>query len=117
MAWELNSDRPIYSQILEKIQTRIICGIYRPGERLPSVRELAADAGVNPNTMQRALSELEHSGLIITQRNSGRTVTEDTHRIESAKREIAIAEIKAFFAGMRELGYSNAEILQLINEN
>ncbi len=117
MAWELNSDRPIYSQILEKIQTRIICGIYQPGERLPSVRELAAEASVNPNTMQRALSELEHSGLIITQRSSGRMVTEDTQMIQGTKREIAIAEIKAFFANMRELGYSSEEILQLINEN
>ena len=61
MAWNLNSDRPIYAQILEIIQMRIVSGIYRPGERIPSVRELAAEAGVNPNTMQKALSELERS--------------------------------------------------------
>lgn len=117
MAWELNSDRPIYSQILEKIQIRIICGIYKPGERLPSVRELAAEASVNPNTMQRALSELERSGLIITQRSSGRMVTDNTQMIEDVKREIAITEIRTFFASMRELGYSNTEILQLVNDN
>ena len=59
MAWNLNSDRPIYAQILEVIQLRIISGRYRPGEKIPSVRDLAAEAGVNPNTMQKALSELE----------------------------------------------------------
>lgn len=74
MAWSLNSDRPIYTQILEKIQTRIISGVYKPGEKLPSVRELAAEASVNPNTMQKAFAELERSGLILTQRNSGRTL-------------------------------------------
>lgn len=72
MAWNLNSDRPIYAQILEIIQMRIVSGIYRPGERIPSVRELAAEAGVNPNTMQKALSELERSGLVIAVRTSGR---------------------------------------------
>ena len=58
MAWNLDSDRPIYSQILERIQMQIAAGIYEPGEKIPSVRELAADAGVNPNTMQKALAEL-----------------------------------------------------------
>ena len=71
MAWELNADRPVYTQILEIIQTRIISGIYAPGSRLPSVRELAAEASVNPNTMQRAFVELEKSGLVTTQRGSG----------------------------------------------
>lgn len=70
MAWELNADRPVYAQILEIIQTRIISGIYTPGSRLPSVRELAAEASVNPNTMQRAFVELEKSGLITTDRKS-----------------------------------------------
>ena len=74
MAWKLDSDRPIYAQILEIIQMQIISGKYQPGDKIPSVRELAADAGVNPNTMQKALSELERSGLILTQRTSGRTV-------------------------------------------
>ncbi len=117
MAWDLNSDRPIYSQILEEIQTRIICGIYRPGERLPSVRELAAEASVNPNTMQRAFSELERSGLILTQRSSGRMVTEDTQMIAHAKHEIAVSQIRAFFESMKALGYGSEEILKLIHEN
>lgn len=115
MAWDLSSDRPIYSQILEKMQTRIICGRYKPGERLPSVRELAAQANVNPNTMQRALSELERSGLVLTQRSSGRTVTEDTQMIADAKLEIALSAIKSFLANMYELGYHKEEIMQFIS--
>lgn len=115
MAWEMSSDRPIYTQILEKIQTRIVCGVYQPGARLPSVRELAAEANVNPNTMQRALAELERSGLVITQRNSGRVVTQDGNLIQSVRRNMALTQVDSFFANMRELGYTNQEIMELIN--
>lgn len=116
MAWELNSDRPIYTQILEIIQTRIISGIYKPGEKLPSVRELAAQASVNPNTMQKAFAELEKSGLITTQRGSGRSVTEDTIMIEQVQKQIAVLQIKNFFEKMKELGYDNDHILKLVEE-
>lgn len=116
MAWEMDSDRPIYTQILEKIQTMIICGVYKPGDKLPSVRELAALANVNPNTMQRALSELERSGLILTQRNSGRTVTSDTDIIGVAKHEIALKNTQEFLKNMREIGFSDSEITSIINE-
>ena len=116
MAWELNADRPVYTQILEIIRTRIISGIYAPGSRLPSVRELAAEASVNPNTMQRAFVELEKSGLVTTQRESGRTVTEDITMIEQVQKEIAVLQIKGFFEKMNELGYDNAHILKLITE-
>ena len=64
MPWELDNDRPIYLQLMERIQQDIISGIYKPGDRLPSVRDLAVEAAVNPNTMQKALSELERSGLV-----------------------------------------------------
>jgi DNA-binding transcriptional regulator YhcF (GntR family) len=114
MAWELDSDRPIYSQIYDRIKTRIICGIYKPGERLPSVRELAIEASVNPNTMQRAFTELEKSGLIVTLRNSGRVVTEDKNMIDTARNELALSQIKSFFEKMKELGYTSEEILELI---
>ncbi|EOS23184.1 MAG: GntR family transcriptional regulator [Lachnospiraceae bacterium] len=114
MAWQMNSDRPIYSQLYDKILIRIVCGIYKAGNRLPSVRELAAEASVNPNTMQRAFSELEHSGLIVTQRNSGRVVTEDLTKIEEAKHQLALAQVNSFFANMRELGYNDHEILELV---
>ena len=81
MAWELDADRPIYAQLVERIQKEIVSGKYQPGEKLPSVRDLAAVAAVNPNTMQKAFAELERSGLIVTQRTNGRTVTEDTELI------------------------------------
>ncbi len=116
MAWELNADRPVYTQILEIIRTRIISGIYAPVSRLPSVRELAAEASVNPNTMQRAFVELEKSGLVTTQRGSVRTVTEDITMIEQVQKEIAVLQIKGFFEKMNELGYDNAHILKLITE-
>ena len=77
MSWNLSSERPIYAQIMERITLDIVSGIYLPGARLPSVRDLAQDAGVNPNTMQKALSELERTGLVISQRTSGRFITED----------------------------------------
>lgn len=77
MAWELDSDRPIFIQIVERIQMEIISGKYSPGDKLPSVRDLAAVAAVNPNTMQKALTELERTGLVYSQRTSGRFITED----------------------------------------
>lgn len=116
MAWELNSDRPIYTQILEKIQTRIISGIYQPGERLPSVRDLAAEASVNPNTMQKAFTELERSGLIQTQRNSGRTVTEDISMIKQVQTQVALSQVQSFFNTMMELGFNKEEILTFVKE-
>lgn len=116
MAWELASDRPIYTQILEKIQVRIITGVYTPGERLPSVRELAAEASVNPNTMQKAFSELEKSGLILTQRNSGRTVTEDKKLIKQTQTQLALTQINNFIETMKELGYEKDEMIYLLND-
>ena len=116
MAWELNTDRPVYTQILEIIQMRIVSGMYTPGSRLPSVRELAAEASVNPNTMQRAFMELEKSGLITTQRGSGRTVTENTAMIEQVQKQLALLQIRGFFEKMNKLGYDDAHILKLVAE-
>lgn len=110
MIWKLDSDRPIYTQLLEQLQKYIVSGKYGPGSKLPSVRELAADAGVNPNTMQRAFTELERDGLIITQRTTGRFVTEDTDRIAAIRSNLAQNLLADFFAGMEELGYSSPEI-------
>ena len=116
MSWNLDSSRPIYAQIIEKVSLDIVSGKYQPGDKLPSVRDLAAQAGVNPNTMQRAFMELEKSGLITTQRGSGRTVTENITMIEQVQKEIAVLQIKGFFEKMNELGYDNAHILKLITE-
>ena len=103
MAWELDADRPIYAQLVERIQREIVSGQYRPGEKLPSVRDLAAVAAVNPNTMQKAYAELERSGLIVTQRTSGRTVTEDTELIRNTREQLAVGHVRNFINNMQEL--------------
>ena len=89
MKWQFSNDAPIYTQLIEQIQVGIVAGAFPPGERLPSVRDLATEAGVNPNTMQRALAELERDGLVFSQRTAGRFVTEDKTMIERAKRGLA----------------------------
>ncbi len=116
MAWNLNSDRPIYAQIVERIQMQIVSGIYQPGEKIPSVRELAAEAGVNPNTMQKALSELERSGLVTAIRTSGRVVTENKEMIMETRNNIAKAQIQEFMQRMIELGFKKEDILALLKK-
>ena len=116
MAWDLNSDRPIYAQILEVIQLRIIAGQYKSGDKIPSVRELAAEAGVNPNTMQKALSELERSGLVMAQRTSGRIVTEDMDMIKQTRNMLAKEQVDLFISKMKELGFNKKEIVALLEQ-
>lgn len=115
MAWELDADRPIYAQLVERIRMQIVSGYYQPGGKLPSVRELAATAAVNPNTMQKAFVELERSGLIITQRTNGRNVTEDTELIAGVKQGMAREHMEVFFSKMKELGYTGEEIKALVD--
>lgn len=116
MPWNLDSSRPIYLQIIERVQMDIITGRYQPGDKLPSVRDLAQEAAVNPNTMQKALSELERSGLIYSQRTSGRFITEDKELIHQMKKELAAAEVSAFVAHMKQLGITPEKIRQLLAE-
>ena len=116
MAWELDSDRPIFIQIVERIQMEIISGKYSPGDKLPSVRDLAAVAAVNPNTMQKALTELERTGLVYSQRKIGRFITEDEKMIEELKNNLAQEQIKEFLENMSKLGYKTSETLSLIQE-
>lgn len=116
MPWNLDSSRPIYLQIIERVQMDIITGRYQPGDKLPSVRDLAQEAAVNPNTMQKALSELERSGLIYSQRTSGRFITEDKELIHQMKKELAAAKVSAFVAHMKQLGITPEEIRQLLAE-
>ena len=116
MPWNLDSSRPIYLQIIERVQMDIITGRYQPGDKLPSVRDLAQEAAVNPNTVQKALSELERSGLIYSQRTSGRFITEDKELIHQMKKELAAAEVSAFVAHMKQLGITPEEIRQLLAE-
>ena len=116
MAWNLDSDRPIYTQILEEIQIRIITGQYKSGERIPSVRELAAQAGVYPNTMQKALTELERSGLVMSQRTSGRIVTEDLEMLRQTRNKLAYDQINAFIERMKKLGFDKEEVMTLLKQ-
>lgn len=116
MPWNLDSDRPIFIQIIEKIQMDIISGLYAPGDKLPSVRELAQEASVNPNTMQKALSELERTGLVYSQRTSGRYITEDTAMIAELKSTLAKDIVTQFLDNMLRLGIPEEEVIPLISK-
>lgn len=116
MAWNLTSDRPIFMQLIEIIQIAIISGKYAPGDKLPSVRDLAFEASVNPNTMQKALAELERDGLVFSQRTSGRFITEDTTMIEQLKSTLAREKIEQFLETMQNLGFQKEETVTLITE-
>ncbi len=116
MPWSLSNDRPIYLQLVEQIQRKILSGEYKTGERFPSVRDLAKESAVNPNTMQRALQELEQSGLIVNNRTLGRTVTEDTALICQARRKLAIQRLEAFRREMTELGFTTEELEDFMKE-
>jgi DNA-binding transcriptional regulator YhcF (GntR family) len=113
----MDSDRPIYAQLVERLQMQIVSGVYPAGARLPSVRELAGIAAVNPNTMQKAFTELERSGLIVTQRTNGRTVTEDQELIEQTRRDMARQHMKNFAAKMKELGYTKEQVYSLLEQD
>lgn len=117
MPWEIDSERPVYLQLIERIKRDILSGKYPPGERLPSVRDLAAEASVNPNTMQKALSELERDGLVFSQRTSGRFITDDTARIEEIREGLAKEEAAAFMERMKTLGYDTEQVIELIRRN
>lgn len=116
MPWNLDSGRPIYAQIIERVQLDIITGHYKPGEKLPSVRDLAAEAAVNPNTMQKALAELERSGLVYSQRTSGRFITEDAELIRKMRTDLAAMQVRDFIRKMKQLGLSAEEITSLISD-
>lgn len=116
MTWNLDNNMPIYLQIMERIQRDIISGRYRPGDKLPSVRELAVEAAVNPNTMQKALSELERGGLVYSQRTSGRFITEDEELLKELKKERAGQYLAEFIESMHNLGLKDDEIRSLLNE-
>ena len=116
MAWDLDSSRPIYAQIAELVRLDIISGLYQPGTKLPSVRELASQAKVNPNTMQKALSELERSGLVHSMRTSGRFITEDIDMIQKMKEDLAADQIREFLERMSSMGFQPQDTLQLIEK-
>lgn len=115
MKWTFTGDTPIYAQLMDQLKAGIVSGEFPPSGRLPSVRELAAEAGVNPNTMQRSLSELERDGLVVSQRTAGRFVTEDKDVIERTKKQLARGHIQTFLTAMGALGYSRDQAVSLVN--
>ena len=115
MAWDLKSDRPIYSQLVEQIQRMVVSGLYPAGGKLPSVRDMAAEASVNPNTMQRALSQLESDGLLYSQRTSGRFVAEDVKKIMQTKNDLAARLIDDFMESMNRLGFDKSQTMDLVS--
>ena len=116
MQWQFSNDAPIYTQLIQQVKVGIVTGAFPPGERLPSVRDMATEAGVNPNTMQRALTELERDGLVYSQRTAGRFVTEDNTMINTAKRSLAERHVKTFLEAMLQLGFQKDEIIDLISK-
>ena len=107
---------PIYRQIMDAVIGRIACGRWPPGEKLPSIREMAESARVNPNTVARAFHELERTGLVVARRGEGTFVTDDAAAIAACRREKAGELWEDFLGKMRELGYGSEEIRRLVSE-
>lgn len=116
MEWQIAAGRPVYIQLVEKLERAVVTGVYPPGERVPAVRDLAAQAQVNPNTMQRALAEMESRGLLVTQRTTGRTVTSDTALIAKTRQALAASLAQDFLAQAKALGLTREEILALLQQ-
>lgn len=117
MSWEFDKNKPIYIQLIEVLKFKIVAGDLLPGQKLRSVRDMAEEANVNPNTMQRALAELEREGLVFSQRTSGRFVTEDIEKINTMRQGLAKSEVKALKDILIKLGYLESEILGVITNN
>lgn len=116
MAWKISTDRPAYIQIIEGVQQRIISGYYQPGEKIKSVRDLAEEATVNPNTMQKALTELERRSLIISQGTTGKIITTDEDLIKKTREDFAMQTIEEFLDKMENMGYSRKDVIQKIEK-
>lgn len=110
MPYDFDSGRPIYTQLLEKITIDIVSGAVAPGQKMPGVRELAAEYGVNPNTVQRTMAELERQGLVYSERTAGRFVTRDIEKIHATRISIARNLAQNYLKNMQELGMSTDEI-------
>jgi len=112
--WVFNGDRPIWIQLHEQLRQRIVTGVYPSGERLPAVRELAAEAEVNPNTMQRALAQLEADGLALTNRTAGRVVTDNEEVLKMERMKMAHEKIREYLESMAVLGFTVEEAKELL---
>ncbi len=116
MEFNFDNERPIYIQLVELIRVEIVSGKFKKGERIPSVRELALMMKVNPNTMQKALNELENQKLIYTERTNGKFVTEDEKLIENVKKELAKEKVNNYLDSMNSIGISFEESLKYLQE-
>ena len=116
MHFEFDNNIPIYIQLVKQLKIYIISGKIQPGDKLPSVRDLALQTKVNPNTMQKALVELEQEGLIYTQRTSGKFVTENENVIRDAKCTLAMNKAKTFMQDMESIGINKSEVLLYLQE-
>ena len=116
MDWQITDGRPVWLQLKEQITMGILTGTYPKGSRLPSVRELAIDAGVNPNTMQRALTELERDGLAQSMGTMGRVVTRNQEVVDNLRAKYAKTVVERYLDGMKQLGYSPAEAVKVLEE-
>ncbi len=114
MSWNIDNNKPVYTQLIEQLKFKIISGDIKSGEKIDSVRSLAEEAQVNPNTMQKALVDLERQGLVYSKRTSGRFVTDDDEKIKSIKREVANEEIQRLNNILKKLGYMEEEIIELV---
>lgn len=114
MTWVFENDQPIYTQLVDQIKVAIVSGELPPGARMSAVRELSLEAGVNPNTMQRALQQLEREGLVYAQRSTGRFVTEDTAVIARVREALAAEWVRRFRDAMRALGCTEEEMRTLL---
>jgi DNA-binding transcriptional regulator YhcF (GntR family) len=114
--FNFDNERPIYIQLVELIRIEIVSGKFKKGERIPSVRELALMMKVNPNTMQKALNELENQKLIYTERTNGKFVTEDEELIENVKKELAKEKVNNYLDSMNSIGISFEESLKYLQE-
>lgn len=116
MNWTFKEGLPIYTQLMEQIKTHIASGAFKPGDQMPPVRELATDAGVNPNTMQRALAELEREELLYSVRTSGRFVTDNTEKLEDLQKSLGRSFIEDMFENLHRLGMSNENIITAVQQ-
>ncbi len=116
MAWSFSSEKPVYIQIAERITASVISGEYKAGQQIPSVRQLALEAAVNPNTVQHAFSELENEGIIVSMGTVGRYVTEDTAVIENCRQKIAEQTVDNFIEKIQKLSVTKSEIITMIGE-
>lgn len=116
MSHEFDPGRPIYAQLLEILTQAIAAGAYAPGQRLPGVRELAVQYGVNPNTVQRTMAEMERQGLVYSERTAGRFVTQDMGSITQKRRELAREKTEVFLKQMGALGFDADSICQMLRE-